>query len=63
MGMWHSLGVIVGYSVDFHMRTSAGRLLTVDLYIISLVFVATYTANLTSYLKVERYHSIVLIFV
>jgi ABC-type amino acid transport substrate-binding protein len=54
MGMWHSLGVIVGYGVDFHVRTAAGRLLTVGLYIISLVFVATYTANLTSYLTVVK---------
>ena len=54
LGLWHSLGVIVGYGVDFHVRTAAGRLLTVGLYIVSIVFVATYTANLTSYLTVVK---------
>ncbi|CAF1411350.1 unnamed protein product [Adineta steineri] len=51
MGMWFSIGVIVEYGVDFHVRTAAGRLLTMSLYILSIVFVATYTANFTSYLR------------
>ena len=59
MGMWYSLGVIVGYGVDFHVRTAAGRLLTVGLYIISLVFVATYTANLASYLTLTKIKDII----
>ncbi|CAF0799844.1 unnamed protein product [Adineta ricciae] len=54
MGMWYSLGAFVGYGVDFHVRTAAGRLLTLGLYIISIVFVATYTANLTSYLTIAK---------
>lgn len=59
MGMWYSLGVIVGYGVDFHVRTAAGRVLTVGLYIISLVFVATYTANLASYLTLTKTKNII----
>ncbi|CAF1433013.1 unnamed protein product [Adineta ricciae] len=54
MGLWYAFGVIVGYGVDFHVRTAAGRLLTVGLYIVSIVFVATYTANLASYLTISN---------
>ncbi|UJR27764.1 hypothetical protein I4U23_009037 [Adineta vaga] len=54
MGIWYAFGVIVGYGADFHVRTAAGRLLTVGLYIVSIVFVATYTANLASYLTISK---------
>ncbi|UJR27771.1 hypothetical protein I4U23_009043 [Adineta vaga] len=59
MGMWYSIGAFVGYGVDFHVRTAAGRLLTVGLYIISIVFVATYTANLASYLTIAKTTNII----
>jgi len=59
MGAWFSLGVLVGYGVDFHVTTAAGRLLTAGLYVISLVFVATYTANLASYLTIKQVQQIV----
>ena len=54
MGVWYAIGVIIGYGVDFHVRTAAGRLLTAGLYIVSIVFVATYTANLASYLTISK---------
>jgi ABC-type amino acid transport substrate-binding protein len=54
MSVWYGIGVIVGYGVDFHVRTAAGRLLTSGLYIVSIVFVATYTANLASYLTISK---------
>jgi len=54
MGMWFAIGVIIGYGVDFHVRTAAGRLLTAGLYILSIVFVATYTANLASFLTLSN---------
>ena len=54
MSVWYGIGVIVGYGVDFHVRTAAGRLLTAGLYIVSIVFVATYTANLASYLTISK---------
>ena len=45
---------IVGYGADFHVRTAAGRLLTLGLYILSLVLVAAYTANLASDLTISK---------
>jgi ABC-type amino acid transport substrate-binding protein len=48
MSLWYSIGNIMGYGVDFHVTTISGRILTVALYILSLVLVASYTANLAS---------------
>jgi hypothetical protein len=48
MSVWYSIGTIMGYGVDFHATTASGRLLTVALYVLSLVLIATYTASLTS---------------
>jgi ionotropic glutamate receptor len=45
--MWYSTGTILGYGADFNVRTAAGRLLTTGLYILCLISVAAYTANLT----------------
>jgi ABC-type amino acid transport substrate-binding protein len=52
--MWYSLGTILGYGVDFNVRTPAGRLLTIGLYILSLVSVAAYTAKLASDLTISK---------
>jgi ABC-type amino acid transport substrate-binding protein/ABC-type branched-subunit amino acid transport system substrate-binding protein len=52
--MWYSIGTILGYGVDFNVRTAAGRLLTVGLYILSLVSVAAYTAKLASELTISK---------
>ena len=38
----------MGYGVDFHVTTISGRILTIALYILSIVLVASYTANLAS---------------
>ncbi|CAF3621430.1 unnamed protein product [Rotaria socialis] len=54
MSWWYSIGTIMGYGADFQVVTAAGRLLTVGLYIMSLVLVATYTANLTSDLTITK---------
>ena len=54
MSVWYSIGTIMGYGADFQATTVSGRLLTVALYILSLVLVATYTANLASNLTLAR---------
>ncbi|CAF1282241.1 unnamed protein product [Rotaria sordida] len=54
MSMWYSIGTIMGYGADFHVQTAAGRLLTIGLYLLSLVLVATYTANLASDLTISK---------
>ncbi|CAF0978917.1 unnamed protein product [Adineta ricciae] len=54
MSLWFSFGTITGYGVDFYATTAAGRVLTVGLYVLSLVLVATYTAHLTSDLTVKK---------
>ncbi|CAF4169376.1 unnamed protein product [Rotaria magnacalcarata] len=54
MSIWYSFGNIVGYGVDFHVNTAAGRLITAGLYMLSLILVATYTANLASDLTISK---------
>jgi hypothetical protein len=50
LSLWFSIGTVMGYGADFHVQTAAGRMLTVGLYMLSLIAVASYTANLASYL-------------
>lgn len=52
--MWYSIGTLLGYGADFQVRTAAGRLLTMGLYILSLVSVAAYTAKLASELTIAK---------
>jgi polar amino acid transport system substrate-binding protein len=59
MSVWYSLGNIMGYGADFHVTTISGRLLTVALYILSLVLVASYTANLASNLTISKTKNII----
>ncbi|CAF3923366.1 unnamed protein product [Rotaria sordida] len=59
MYVWYSFGNIVGYGVEFHTNTGAGRLLTAGLYILSLILVASYTANLASDLTIAKSKSII----
>jgi ABC-type amino acid transport substrate-binding protein len=54
MSMWYSIGTTLGYGVDFDVTTAAGRLLTIGLYILSLILVAAYTANLASDLSILK---------
>ncbi|CAF5039105.1 unnamed protein product, partial [Rotaria sp. Silwood1] len=59
MSIWYSFGNVVGYGVDFDVRTAAGRLITASLYMLSLVIIATYTANLASDLMVLKTKDII----
>ncbi len=59
MSGWFSIGTLMGYGVDFEVRTAAGRLLTTGLYILSLILVATYTANLASNLTLLKSNNII----
>ena len=57
--IWYSVGTILGFGVDIHIRTAAGRILTIGLYILSLVLVAAYTANLASDLTLSKSKGII----
>ncbi|UJR11060.1 hypothetical protein I4U23_015244 [Adineta vaga] len=59
MSLWFSSGTIVGYGVDFHASTAAGRVVAIALYILSLVLVAAYTANLASDLTIAKSKDII----
>ena len=59
MSMWYALGHTMGYGSDFAAVTAAGRLVTVGLYLMSLVLVATYTANLASDLTLSKTKNII----
>ena len=59
MSTWYSIGTLMGYGADFHATTASGRLVTTGLYLLSLVFVATYTANLASDLTVSKSKNII----
>ena len=54
MSTWYTIGNLMGYGADFTAVTAAGRLLTIGLYLMSLVLVATYTANLASDLTLSK---------
>ncbi|CAF4196559.1 unnamed protein product [Rotaria sp. Silwood2] len=59
ISVWYTFGNLVGYGADFHVRTAAGRLLTAGLYILCLVLVASYTANLASNLTISKSKDII----
>ncbi|UJR16836.1 hypothetical protein I4U23_003735 [Adineta vaga] len=59
MCIWYSIGTLVGYGVDFHVVTAAGRILTIGLYLLSIVLVAAYTANLASELTISKSQDII----
>ncbi|UJR38827.1 hypothetical protein I4U23_031492 [Adineta vaga] len=59
MSLWYSIGTVMGYGVDYHVKTAAGRLLTIGLYLLCLVLVASYTANLASDLTIKKSQSII----
>ncbi|UJR38814.1 hypothetical protein I4U23_031479 [Adineta vaga] len=58
MSMWYCIGHCIGHGVDFHVSTASGRLLTVGLYMLSLVLIASYTANLASDLTILKSQNI-----
>jgi len=59
MSIWYSFGHMMGYGVDFQVTTAAGRFLTAGLYMLSLIVVATYTANLASNLTTAKTKNII----
>lgn len=59
MSTWYTLGNLMGYGADFDAVTAAGRLLTIGLYLMSLILVATYTANLASDLTLSKTRNII----
>ncbi|CAF4598278.1 unnamed protein product, partial [Rotaria sp. Silwood2] len=54
MSIWYSFGNIVGYGVEFNASTAGGRFLTGGLYVLGLILVASYTANLASDLTIAK---------
>ncbi|UJR20239.1 hypothetical protein I4U23_023370 [Adineta vaga] len=54
MSIWFSIGTFVGYGVDFHAKTAAGRCLTIGIYLVSIVLISAYQANLTANLTVAQ---------
>ncbi|CAF4780718.1 unnamed protein product [Rotaria sp. Silwood1] len=60
MSVWYTFGNLVGYGAgSLHPETSAGRLLTAGLYILCLVLVASYTANLAAELTIAKTKNII----
>ncbi|CAF3875615.1 unnamed protein product, partial [Adineta steineri] len=59
MSAWYSMAIVLACAPDFNITTAAGRLLTVGLYILSLILVAAYTANLASDLTIQKSQSVV----
>ncbi|CAF4659296.1 unnamed protein product [Rotaria sp. Silwood1] len=59
MAMWYSFGNLIGFGADFDVKTVGGRLLTAGLYLLCLVLVASYTANLTSDLTVAKSKNVI----
>ncbi|CAF4378522.1 unnamed protein product, partial [Adineta steineri] len=59
MSAWYSMAIVLACAPDFNITTAAGRLLTVGLYILSLILVAAYTANLASDLTIQKSQTVV----
>ncbi|CAF0839673.1 unnamed protein product [Adineta steineri] len=59
MSTWYPLGNIMGYGVDFTVKTGAGRFLTFSVFFLSLVLIATYQATLTSNLTLRQTQNII----
>ncbi|CAF2891658.1 unnamed protein product [Rotaria sp. Silwood2] len=59
MRIWYCFGNLVGYGAGFNASIAAGRLITVGLYILSLVLVASYTANLALDLTISKSKGII----
>jgi len=46
--VWYVFGHFLGAGVDFRIRTTAGRLITIGLHVLCIILVQAYTANLAS---------------
>jgi ionotropic glutamate receptor len=53
-GIYQALSSIVGMGGDFQLRTKSSRIIVVGLFTVSIILVATYTANLSSFLTLQR---------
>lgn len=54
MGVWYSFANVLGFGADYNITTAAGRFLTLGVFMFSIALVASYTANLASYLTIKR---------
>ncbi|CAF3231805.1 unnamed protein product [Rotaria sp. Silwood2] len=54
MSIWYCFENFVEYGVHFDVSTAAGHILTVGLYILSLILVASHIANLASDLIIAK---------
>ncbi|CAF4181295.1 unnamed protein product, partial [Adineta steineri] len=59
MSIWYPLGTIMGFGVDYSVRTGAGRFLTFSVFFLSLVLISTYQATLTSNLTLRQTQNII----
>ncbi|CAF2894802.1 unnamed protein product [Rotaria sp. Silwood2] len=59
MSMWYAISNMMGHGEHYHPVTAAGRVLAIGLYIVSLILVATYTANLASDLTTSKAKNII----
>ncbi|CAF1116476.1 unnamed protein product [Adineta steineri] len=59
MSIWYPLGTIMGFGVDYSVRTGAGRFLTFSIFFLSLVLISTYQATLTSNLTLRQTQNII----
>ncbi|CAF4149973.1 unnamed protein product [Rotaria sordida] len=59
MTVWYTFGNLIGFGADFEIKTASGRLLTAGLYLLCLVLVASYTANLASDLTISKSKNII----
>ncbi|CAF1580281.1 unnamed protein product, partial [Adineta ricciae] len=53
MSIWFAFGTLIGYGADFHTRSAAGRVLTIGIYITSLVLISAYQAYFTASITVS----------
>ncbi|CAF4310601.1 unnamed protein product, partial [Rotaria sordida] len=59
MTVWYTFGNLIGFGADFEIKTASGRLLTAGLYLLCLVLVASYTANLALDLTISKSKNII----
>ncbi|CAF4254454.1 unnamed protein product [Adineta steineri] len=57
MSVWYSYGNVIGYGAGIDLQTGPARILTVGLYMLSIVLVASHTANLASDLTIQNSQS------
>ncbi|CAF1405603.1 unnamed protein product, partial [Rotaria sordida] len=53
-GVYQALSTVIGMGSDLPLRTKSSRIIVIGLFTLSVLLVATYTANLSSYLTLQR---------